>query len=218
MAFSRLSTGRTRRTVHSAEFACELGGKVGGIVAITRAPLARTMSGNVVDPIAGLSEVPLNHADAPPSRRSKRTMSQVRRVCPPDAELKRHIRRVLLSDPDMRFGSAVTMATRQRCMKQIEVRRSLHVYHHDRGIARGVERLCNWLRILNPYTDSREPIDPVHGCCRMRAVAHSSTRQVSSTRRWNESPLVAATNATVPQSGWSLQPHSARSCPRCATY
>jgi hypothetical protein len=131
MAFSRLSTGRSGGSLHSAEFACELGGKVGGIVAITRAPLARTMSGNVVDPIVGLSDVPLNHAGAPPSRRSKRTMSQIRRACPPDAELKRRIRKVLLSDPDMRFGSAVTMGTRQRCMKKLEVRHHLSRIPHS---------------------------------------------------------------------------------------
>ena len=126
MAFSRLSTGRSQNSHHSAEFACELGGKgSGGIVAITRAPLTRTMSGHVVDSLRGLSEVPLNHGGAPPTRRSKRTMSQIRRVCPPDAELKRRIRKVLLADPDMRFGSAVTMDTRQRCMKQLEVRRRL---------------------------------------------------------------------------------------------
>ena len=126
MAFSRLSTGRSQNSHHSAEFACELGGKgSGGIVAITRAPLTRTMSGHVVDSLRGLSEVPLNHGGAPPTRRSKRTMSQIRRVCPPDAELKRRIRKDLLADPDMRFGSAVTMNTRQRCMKQLEVRRRL---------------------------------------------------------------------------------------------
>jgi len=122
MSFSKVGTGRDQNSLHAAEFACELGGKLGGMVAITRAPLARTMSGNIVREPAGRADVPLNHEGAPASRRSKRTMSQIRRVCPPDSELRRRIRKVLLSDPDHRMSDAVTMATRARCMKKLEVR------------------------------------------------------------------------------------------------
>ena len=49
-------------------------------------------------------------------------MSQIRRECPSDEELKKAVTKVLLTDPDMRFGVAVTMATRTRCMKKLEVR------------------------------------------------------------------------------------------------
>ena len=143
MSFNRLSTGRRQGSTQQAAFACEL---AGAMVAITNAPLSRTMSGAIVKQSAtnpsGLADVPLNHEGAPPSRRSKRTMSQIRRVCPPDAALKRMIRKVLLTDPGMRFGAAVTMATRTRCTEQLEEETGVSLKHKAGFIHKELERIC----------------------------------------------------------------------------
>eukprot|EP01047_Picozoa_sp_COSAG01_P086231 COSAG01_NODE_19297_length_1018_cov_6.459195_2_plen_100_part_01 len=59
----------------------------------------------------------LDAADA----RRPRTMSQVRRACPSDAELSKMIKDLFLTEPDFRFGMSVTMNTRNLCMERMEV-------------------------------------------------------------------------------------------------